>query len=276
MRIPFVSSTLVAVLSLSASVCAGAWIVAQDDLAAQHKRHPIGYSDTPLLPDSKYKVHDIDRPRPAVVTPAAAFSHNAPAPADAVILFDGSNLDAWNGGPWKVADGVMEVNGSGSISTKRTFGDCQLHLEWRSPNPTQMHSQHRGNSGVFLFGMYEIQILDSFENTTYADGQAGSLYGQSPPLVNAAKKPGEWQTYDIVFRAPKFEGDKVVQKARVTVIHNGVVVQNQHEFIGRTAHRSVAKYAPHGPRGPIQIQDHRDNQPVQFRNIWVRDLGSHD
>jgi len=272
--------TLVTTLLL-ASISAGAWITyshgfsADDELAEQHKKHPIGYRDTPQLPGSKYKVHDIDRPRPLVVSPAKSFSHQAAAPADAVMLFDGNDTSEFNGGPWKLSDGAMEVNGSGNIRSKRQFGDCQLHLEWRAPNPPQQHSQHRGNSGIYFMGHYEVQILDSHQNPTYADGQAGALYGQCPPLVNAAKEPGEWQTYDLIFRAPRFDGNKMTAPASVTLIHNGVVVHHAREFIGRTAHRSVAKYAPHGERGPIVIQDHRDNQPVQFRNIWVREIGTY-
>ncbi len=232
-----------------------------------------GYRDTPRLPDG-WRVHDADRPRPPVVDPGPAPAPVAP-PADAVVLFDGKNLDAWRcrdgAAKWTIADGAMQVNGTGTIETTATFGDCQLHVEWAAPNPAKGDSQHRGNSGVFLFGRYEVQILDSFENVTYADGQAAALYGQKPPLVNACRPPGEWQSYDILFRAPRFAGDgSLASPARVTVLHNGVVVHLDEPMLGQTAHKALAKYARHGETGPIQLQDHGD--PVRFRNIWVRPL----
>lgn len=225
-----------------------------------------GYDDTPFLPDGRWRVHDSARPAPPVVTPGVG---TAP-PSDAVVLFDGTNTDAWEGGPWKLVDGAMEVNGSGSIRSKESFGDLQLHLEWSAPAEVVSSSQGRGNSGVFLMEKYEVQILDSFGNRSYADGQAAAMYGQRPPLVNACRPPGEWQTYDIVFRAPRFEGDDLVSPALLTLIHNGVVVHHAQEFLGATAHRAVAVYTPHGPEAPISIQDH--GNPVRFRNIWVRRL----
>jgi hypothetical protein len=231
-----------------------------------------GYRDTPRLPDG-WRVHDADRPRPAAVDPGPAREPAAP-PADAIVLFDGTSLDAWRSGKgaaaWTVADGAMQVNGTGNLETKEHFGDCQLHVEWCAPAPAKGDGQHRGNSGVFFFGRYEVQVLDSFENPTYADGQAGALYGQKPPLVNASRRPGEWQTFDILFRAPRFADGKLTAPARATVIHNGVVVQLDEELLGQTAHRAVAKYAPHGERGPIALQDHGD--AVRFRNVWVRPL----
>jgi hypothetical protein len=227
----------------------------------------VGYTDTPFLPGGKWRVHDASRPAPPVVTPGA---DGAP-PSDAIVLFDGTSLDAWSGGPWDVRDGAMVVNGAGGIETKRTFGDVQLHLEWAAPADVAGESQGRGNSGVFLMGRYEVQILDSFENRTYSDGQAAALYGQHPPLVNACRPPGEWQSYDIVFRAPRFEGEKLVSPARATVLHNGVLVQDAVEFIGATTHRAIAQYSPHAPEGPIGLQDH--GNPVRFRNIWARAIG---
>ncbi len=231
-----------------------------------------GYRDTPRLPDG-WRVHDADRPRPPAVDPGPA-REPAPVPADATVLFDGTGLDAWRGrdgaAKWTIADGAMQVNGTGDLETKAQFGDCQLHVEWASPAPAKGDSQHRGNSGVFFFGRYEVQVLDSFENPTYADGQAGALYGQKPPLVNACRRPGEWQTYDILFRAPRFAGGELVTPARVTVIHNGIVVQLDEPLLGQTAHRAVAAYQAHGERGPIKLQDHGD--PVRFRNVWVRPL----
>lgn len=232
-----------------------------------------GYRDTPRLPDG-WRVHDADRPHPPVVDAGPAGAP-VPPPKDAVVLFDGTDLAKWKGGDgdakWAVADGAMTVNKTGDIETRDTFGDCQLHVEWASPSPAKGDSQHRGNSGVFFFGRYEVQVLDSFANPTYADGQAAALYGQKPPLVNACRAPGEWQTYDIYFRAPRFAADGALQSpARVTVVHNGVVVQLDEPMLGATSHRGVAKYSPHAERGPIRLQDHGD--PVRFRNIWVRPL----
>jgi hypothetical protein len=235
-----------------------------------HDHPPVGYSDTPQLPGQKWRVHDIARPQPNVVTPGAAGA----APSDAVVLFDGKDLSAWKSGDqaagWKVEGGYAEVNGSGNIETRAEFGDCQLHVEWAAPAKVESSSQGRGNSGVFLMGRYEIQVLDSFDNRTYADGSAASLYGQFPPLVNACRKPGEWQSYDIFFRAPRFEGGELVAPALVTLVHNGVVVQHAQEFLGATRHREVATYSAHPPAGPIVLQDH--GNPVRYRNIWVRKL----
>jgi hypothetical protein len=232
-----------------------------------------GYRDTPRLPDG-WRVHDADRPRPAVVDPGPAGAP-VPAPADAVVLFDGKDLAAWKGkdgdAKWAIADGAMQVNGTGDIQTRAEFGDCQLHVEWAAPTPPKGDSQHRGNSGVFFFGRYEVQVLDSWQNPTYADGQAASLYGQKPPLVNACRPPGEWQAYDLFFRAPRFAADGSVQQpARITVVHNGIVVQLDEALLGATSHRGVAKYAAHGATGPIRLQDHGD--PVRFRNVWLRPL----
>jgi hypothetical protein len=171
-----------------------------------------------------------------------------------------------------VAEGYLEVvGGAGSIATRRAFGDVQLHVEWATPSPPRGEGQERGNSGVFLMGRYEIQVLDSYRNDTYADGQAAALYGQAPPLVNASRPPGEWQTYDVVFRRPRFGPDgALLQPARVTVFHNGVLVHDNVGFTGRTAHGRKATYEPHEDRLPLVLQDHGD--PVRFRNIWVREL----
>ncbi|MEM7391632.1 MAG: DUF1080 domain-containing protein, partial [Verrucomicrobiota bacterium] len=189
------------------------------------KKEPIGYSDTPKLPHADWKVHDIDRPRPDYVKPGQQPSE---APADAVVLFDGTDLSNFVGPKgkapgWMVKDGYVEVVKGGDIYTKQEFGSCQLHLEWRSPVPVKSNSQKRGNSGVFLMNRYEIQVLDCFENPTYADGMAGGLYGQYPPLVNAVQKSGDWNYYDIIFTAPKWEDGKLVRKAHATVLLNGVV-----------------------------------------------------
>ena len=164
----------------------------------------------------------------------------------------------------------MEVNGTGDIRTREEFGDVQLHIEWASPSVIEGTGQGRGNSGVFFMGRYELQILNSYQNQTYPDGQAAAMYGQYPPLVNASRGAGEWQTYDIIFRAPRFDGDRIATPARATLLHNGVLVHDAREFLGATAHQKVAEYAAHSSAGPIQLQDH--GNPVQFRNIWARRL----
>jgi hypothetical protein len=234
-----------------------------------------GYTDTPILPGQPWHVHDSNRPHPPVVTPAPAAEKPTPPPSDAIVLFDGKDLSAFtgNGGKagWVVKDGYIEVNGTGDIQSKREFGDFQLHIEWAAPAEVKGESQGRGNSGVFLFGRYEIQVLDSYNNVTYADGQAAAIYGQFPPMVNACRKPGEWQTYDIVFVAPHF-GSKgeLVSPARVTVIHNGVLAHLDQPLLGQTGHRTLPNYEAHAAKGPIRLQDH--GNPMHFRNIWVREL----
>lgn len=236
-----------------------------------------GYNDTPVLPDTGWRVHDSERPQPPVVTPGTASTQEAPGqpPADAIILFDGSSLEAWEGrdgdAPWKVENGYMEVvPKSGSIRTRQHFGDCQLHVEFASPTEVKGDGQGRGNSGVFLLGLYEVQVLDCYDNPTYPDGTTGAMYGQYPPLVNACRKPGEWQTYDILFTAPRFSGDTLLSPAAITVLHNGVVVQNHRVLLGPTQHKVVAHYRPHPSTGPVELQDHSDQ--VRFRNIWIREL----
>jgi hypothetical protein len=225
---------------------------------------------------TRWRQHDIRRPKPPVVEPAEATTSARP-PKDAVILFDGSSLEAWKsptGGPakWKVADGSMEtVPGAGGIETKAKFGDIQLHVEWAAPSPPHGVGQDRGNSGIFLMGQFEIQVLDSYRADTYADGQAGAIYGQYPPLFNASRPPGQWQTYDIAFRRPRFDSAGTLREpARITVIHNGVLVQNNEEPIGPTSWLKALPYTDQGDRGPIALQDH--DHPVRYRNIWLREL----
>lgn len=237
----------------------------------------IGFTKLADIPGTPWKIHDAARPHPRVVTPGATTSA---APSDAIVLFDGKDLSKWasvaNGQPvdakWVVRDGYFEaVPRAGSITTRDTFGDLQLHLEWMAPSPGRGASQDRGNSGVKFMELYEVQILDSYENLTYADGQAGSIYGEYPPLVNAAKKPGEWQTYDIIFEAPKFNGQMAVQPAYVTVIWNGVLVQHRRALSGPTSPtRTVHAYAAHAAELPFTLQDHA--HPVRYRNVWVRRL----
>lgn len=236
----------------------------------------LGYDDTPLIPTQNYKVHDSARPQPRVVTPGTANS----APSDAIVLFDGSDLSGWVGkeeapAAWKVESGYMEVvPGSGNIRTREQFGDCQLHLEWAAPEVVKGESQGRGNSGVFMMGRYEIQVLDCYQNPTYPDGTTAAIYGQYPPLVNACRPPGEWQTYDIIWRAPRFSGDSFLSPAQVTVLHNGIVVHNATLLLGPTTHRAVLEYAAHPETGPLELQDHGDL--VRFRNIWYRPLATYD
>lgn len=243
----------------------------------------IGYDDTPMLPGSKWRVHDGRRPQPKVVTPGTFSTQDVPGipPSDAIVLFDGKDTSKWvgrDGGPikWKVENGAMEVSpGTGDIETKDHFGDCQLHIEWAAPTVVKGESQGRGNSGVFLMGRYEIQVLDCYNNLTYPDGTTAAIYGQYPPLVNACRKPGEWQTYDIFFVAPRFEGEKLVSPAYVTVVHNGILVHHHQAIMGPTGHRIVASYTtPHPPTGPIRLQDHGDL--VRYRNIWIRLLKGYD
>ena len=234
-----------------------------------------GYTDTPVITGQKWKVHDADRPVPAVVTPAAQVGA---APSDAVVLFDGKDLSKWKGpkgeAHWKVQDGYIEETKGGNLQTIDSWGDFQLHIEWASPAEVKGSSQGRGNSGVFLHGRYEIQVLDSYENLTYADGQASSIYGQWPPLVNAARKPGEWQSYDIVFHAAKFKDGQVEKLATVTVFHNGVLTHEKKEILGPTQHRTLAKESAYDGKGPISLQDH--GNPTRFRNIWIRPLKAYD
>jgi hypothetical protein len=248
---------------------------------------PVGYSNTPVLPGQKWKVHDIDRPRPRVITPATASSQERPGtpPSDAVVLFDGKDLSQWKGGRrggppgepgWKVENGYMEVafGEQGPLESKEKFGDAQYHIEWMSDPDAEGSSQWRANSGVLIMGRYEIQVLDCYNNPTYADGQAAAIYGQYPPLVNACRKPGEWQSYDIVFIAPRFENGKLIKPARVTVFHNGVLVHHDQEIIGPMAHQVIRQYEPHGPEEPLALQNH--DARVRYRNIWVRRLKGYD
>jgi len=210
------------------------------------------------------------------VPPVITSGRMGAPPSDAVVLFDGSNLNAWEsvrGGDagWVVAEGSMTVSaGTGDIRTKQKFSDVQLHIEWRTPSSGDGEGQDRGNSGVYFHEIYEVQVLDSFGNTTYPNGQAGAVYKQHTPLVNASRGPGEWQMYDIVFMSPVFaEGGEVIRPASVTVFHNGVLIQNHVELSGPTLYIGIPKYAPHGP-GSIKLQDH--GHPVSYRNVWVREL----
>jgi hypothetical protein len=234
-----------------------------------------GFQDTPMQPDGLWHVHDPARPQPPIVT-TDKFSQEAPPPSDAIVLFNGTDLSQWRdkgtGGPvgWHVVDGVA-VSDKGDIETTNQFGDMQLHLEFREPVLHGREGQDRGNSGVFLMGRYEIQVLDCYHNPTYADGATGAIYGQHPPLANACRPPGEWQTYDIIFNVPHFDADgTLLTPGYVTVIQNGVVVQNHQSIRGDTNWRVPGKYTPVGPTGPLALQYH--NNSVSFRNIWVRPI----
>lgn len=238
-----------------------------------------GYNDTPQIPGQKWKVHDMERPRARKVTPGLPLLNEAP-PSDAIVLFDGKDLTQWTqtargGQPqepkWKVENGYMEiVPRTGRLVTKEKFGDCQLHVEWMIPKEATGSGQGRGNSGIELMTRYEIQVLESYKNLTYADGAAGAMYGIWPPLVNPARPQGEWNVYDITFEAPRFEGGKLLRPAYFTVLFNGVLVQNHQEQLGTTIWRQVPKYTPHAAEEPLSLQDH--SQPVRFRNIWIRRL----
>lgn len=232
--------------------------------------------NNPQLPNSPYVVHDGTRPQPRIVENKGAVV--VAPPSDAIVLFDGSNLDAWQSGnapaAWIIKDGAMIANKS-DIVTKQSFGEIQLHVEWRAPVGRKVDGQSGGNSGIFFMGLYELQVLQSHDNKTYPDGQAGALYGQLPPLVNATTSQGEWQSYDAIFTPPVYRDGKVAEPARITVIHNGVVVQNASPYLGPTQHKQLAKYPDQHPEtAPIRLQFHND--PMEYRNMWVRPLGKRD
>jgi hypothetical protein len=228
---------------------------------------------------TRWKVSDRSRPVPAVITPGTASTQEATGkpPSDAIVLFDGKDLSQWvsnKGGPaqWKSVDGALVIApGTGDIHTKQAFGDCQLHVEWAEPDPPHGEDQGRGNSGIYLMSKYELQVLDSFQNKTYADGQAGAVYAQFPPLVNACRPPGAWQAYDVIWHGPRFAADgKLLLPARITVLQNGVLVQDNTALTGPTDYMHRPAYIAHAAKMPLLLQDH--DQPVRFRNIWIREL----
>jgi hypothetical protein len=234
----------------------------------------FGYKYTPIQPWSGFHVHDPDRPVPPVVTPGEPGTQDkvGTAPSDAIVLFDGKDLSQWQPSGWKVEDGEL-VAIEGMLTSKEEFGDCQLHVEWLVPTEPAKGITNRGNNGLFLLGSIEVQIFDSYAYTTkiYADGQAAAIYAQTPPLVNACREPGKWQTFDIVFTAPKFDDEgKVVEPARITMLHNGLLVHNNQEIYGHTPHAHLASYDSVKPKGPIAFGAH--HCPVRFRNIWIRPL----
>ena len=225
-----------------------------------------GYKDTPVQPWSGFRVHDPDHPAPMRVN-SGPVPAPATAPSDAIVLFDGKDLSQWLPSDYKVADGSMEA-GDGDLTTRSSFGDCQIHLEWLAPADFTGPLFNRGNNGVFLMGLYEIQIFDSWTEKIYPDGQAAAIYGQTPPLVNACRRPGEWQSYDIVFTAPVFNDGKLAKAARVTLFHNGVLAHLNQEVYGETGHRTLAEYQQKISKGPLRLNGH--HCPVRFRNIWIR------
>ena len=266
---------IAALVLMVTSAAAPSLIAGQQQPPAAQPPAPTGYKDTPMQPNGKWHIHDDDRPRPDVVKPGPFVG--LPAPEDAIVLLGGgTDLSKWQmqdgGGPvtWPIQGGVLS-SGKGFIRTKQDdFTDYQLHVEFATPSDVKGNSQGRGNSGVFLNGVFEIQVLDSYNNKSYADGQASAMYGQYPPLVNASRPPGEWQSYDIFFSGPRFNGDKLEKPAVVTVLHNGVLVHNARAFWGPTAHKLNPPYQPSNAKGPIGLQDH--GNPVRFRNIWIRPL----
>lgn len=280
MALTLKSSTVWTVLSVALFAVA----VLSQQKPNQQPNPDLGFTDTPMEPGGKWHVHDPDRPHPKVVTPGA--QPGAP-PSDAIVLFDGKDLAKWyhagrgaNSGQmlaaqWPVHDGIFEVGPqAGDLVTREKFGDCQLHIEWSEPADVQGTSQGRGNSGVLFMRRYEIQVLDPYNNPTYADGGAGAIYGQWPPLVNPGRKPGEWQVYDIVFKAPKFDGDTVVKKAYFTVFFNGVLVHDHQESMGPMIYRQLAHYTPHDAEDSLMLQAHKNR--VLYRNIWIRRLADYD
>jgi hypothetical protein len=258
------------------AVASGAFLIAAAaSISSQQPK--IGYDDTPMQPNGKWHVHDGARPQPKMVTPGAT---PGAAPADATVLLGaGADASAWkmsadgSAVTWPMQDGVLQ-SGKGMIETKAQFTDFQLHVEFATPKEVKGDSQGRGNSGVFLLGQFEVQVLDSYNNPTYPDGQASAMYGQYPPLVNASRPPGEWQAYDIILTAPRFTAGKLDKPAVVTVIHNGIAVHNATAYLGPTAHKVINPYVPESARGPIRLQDH--GNPVRFRNIWIRAIKGYD
>lgn len=272
---------------LGASTAAG---IGTDEVRADHDEpgedtpeecDGPGWNDTPKLPNSEWRVSDACRPEPPIVDPGEPEMDGTP-PSDAEVLIgragcDEMDLSRWEhpdggGAPqWNVTDDYVEVKpDTGFLQTKDDIGDAQIHVEWATPEEPEGENQHPGNSGVFLASRYEVQILNSYENSTYADGHAGAVYAQHPPLVNAARPPGEWQKYDIIWKAPRFSDGELESPATVTVFWNDVLVQNHTELIGPVQYKGIADYEPHPPAQPLQLQDH--GQPVRFRNVWYRSL----
>jgi hypothetical protein len=264
------------VIAYSGLLITSGWLTAyaqrHEVVEAKDGSGVFGYKDTPMQPWSGYHVHDPDRPAPPKVTPPTMPDANLrpAAPSDAIVLFDGGELDRWQPNQWRVEDGWL-VATEGPMKTREEFGDCQLHLEWMAPPEPAESVWNRGNNGVFLLGVIEVQIFDSYTTKIYPDGQAAAIYAQTPPLVNACRKPGQWEVYDIVFRAPRFDDrGELLEPARLTMLHNGILVHLDQEIFGHTPHAGLATYDAVPARGPIGLGAHRC--PVRFRNIWIRRL----
>ncbi|ADE53664.1 3-keto-disaccharide hydrolase [Coraliomargarita akajimensis] len=259
-------------LLIATSIALSAFnLSADEDGFHQYKAWGSG-PDAPLIPGTEFGVHQDDRPQPERVRPGAYVAHGSKqAPEDAIILFDGTSLDAFGKTEWTIENGSI-IAGKGNLQTRQAFGDCQLHIEWRTPDPKLAADKpsSMGNSGIFFMWRYELQIFDSYSCQIYADGSAGAIYGQTPPLVNACRQPGEWQSFDIYFKAPIFEGDKLAEHGRITVWHNGVLIQHDTEILGKTMHRKPPLIEAHAARLPLALQGHQS--PVAFRNIWIRAL----
>jgi hypothetical protein len=255
--------------AVSCAVLANAAVFAADLVKAKDGSGVYGYKDTPKLPWCQWLVHDADRPAPKRINPGKA-APSASIPSDALVLFDGKDVSKWNAAEdWKVEDGCL-IAGTGHFATRESFGDMQLHLEFMGPAHFEGPWYNQGNNGVLLMGLYEIQIFDSFNERIYPDGESAAIYGQTPPLVNATRPPGEWQSFDIAFIAPKFDGEKLVSPARVTILFNGVLVQLNEEIHGETGHRIIPEYKQKISKAPLAFGGH--GCPVKFRNIWVRAL----
>jgi hypothetical protein len=253
-------------------------LIRAEDLVTRktEKGTVVGYVDTPRMPwtGDKYCVHDPSRPVPVIVIPAATDAERVgtAAPSDAIMLFDGQDLQAWKPTSWKVIDGAMQA-GHESLESREAFGDCQLHIEFRTPTQPSENFMNRGNSGVLLMGKYEVQIFDSWHEhpqQIYPDGQAASIYGQTPPRVNACRAPGQWQSFDIVFTAPRFANGRVDHPGSITMLHNGVVVHLEQPIYGEMAHRQIVPLKEHASKLPLVLQGH--GSPVEFRNVWIRPL----
>lgn len=255
--------------AISFLLLAAGSLSAADLVHAKDGSGVYGYKDTPKLPWCDYLVHDCDRPAPKRIDVGKAGPPQT-APSDAIVLLSGKDLSAWEPTDWRVVDGCVEAVGGSTLKTKAEFGSYQLHLEWMAPATPSAEWYNRGNNGVMLMGLYEIQIFDSWTEKLYPDGQAAAVYGQTPPLVNAMRPPGEWQVFDLCFTAPVFEGDKLMQPARVTMFHNGVLVHLNTPIYGETGHRILPEYKRKVSKGPLALGGH--NCPVRFRNIWLRTL----
>ncbi len=257
-----IASPIILLLGLTAASPAAELVQAKDGSGV------YGYKDTPKLPWCGYLVHDPDRPAPRRINPGPAPAP-APVPSDAVVLFDGRDLARWQASDWKVVEGCIQAE-NGNLTSRESFGDCQIHLEWMAPAGFEGPWYNRGNNGVMLMSLYEIQIFDSHNEKIYPDGQAAAIYGQTPPRVNACRPPGQWQSFDLLFTAPIFEEGRLVQPARVTLLHNGVLALLNEEIHGETGHRIVPEYKRKVSRGPLSLSGH--GCPVRFRNVWVRGL----